>query len=148
MNLLAKWWRKPAPERWRLLEAAVCLTLARLCLGLLPFRWLMPLLRDHDPDGVSAKSEGSGAVRRALHSVSGKLPWESTCLVRVLAGRYMLVRRDLPAAVFFGVQNPRDQGFSAHAWLKSGKLFVTGEEGHERFQVLKGPQPKRRGEAP
>lgn len=146
MRILAQWWRRPAPERWRLLVAAVCLTLARLALECLPFRWLMPLLKNHDLRRAAHESNRdrqlADEVRRALKAASGRLPWQSTCLAKVLAGRYMLVRGKLPATVFLGVQRSKERGFSAHAWLRSGGLFIAGEEGHEQFSVLEGPAPE------
>ena len=80
-------------------------------------------------------------IGRAIGHAANQLPWESSCLVRVLAAQRMLQARGVPGAFFIGADKGREQDeadFAAHAWLVCGGRFVTGEAGHERYTVVGG----------
>jgi Transglutaminase-like superfamily len=123
----------PPQERWALVEAMLCLVVARMSL-LIPFRWLAPLLGrlEHGIDrsiAVLSADDRDAAlgVRRAVLRVAGRLPWQSSCLVRALAARIMLRRRHLPSVLQFGVgRTPKE--LSAHAWVRCGEIDVVGAD--------------------
>jgi hypothetical protein len=68
----------------------------------------------------------------------GRTPWHSACLVQALAGAALLRQRRLPAALYLGVAKaPRQpDAIIAHAWLRCGEVFLTGEAGHQTYAVL------------
>ena len=76
------------------------------------------------------------AVRKAAQFT----PWDSTCLVQVLAAQRMLQQRGISGVFYLGATTQLDEaskpGLSAHAWLKCGQDFITGESGHQRFTVV------------
>lgn len=113
-----------------LAEAAVALTLARLALRSLPFRWLAPSADWSAPAPPAAGSADPRAARvgRAIGRAADRLPWHSTCLVRALAGRMMLARRGVPSVLCLGVAKDVE-AFRAHAWLlASGGVVCGGRE--------------------
>ena len=57
------------------------------------------------------------------------------CLELALASRLFLNKRGQASSLYFGVKKEGTE-LKAHAWLKVGDFFVTGEEGHEQFKVL------------
>jgi hypothetical protein len=67
-------------------------------------------------------------------------PWNSTCLVQVLAAQRMLQRRGIGGAFYLGASSGEEGGerrpLMAHAWLKCDDEFITGESGHERYTVV------------
>jgi len=69
------------------------------------------------------------AVARRAGQVADRLPWHSTCLVRVVALRLLLARRGIGGAVIrFGVRK-QEQSLQAHAWLiLRGVILIGGEE--------------------
>jgi hypothetical protein len=76
----------------------------------------------------------------AVQAASRYTPWSNTCLVQVLAAQRMLRERGIAGAIYIGAV-PGDGssgsvGLEAHAWLKCGDLFVTGEAGHTRYTVV------------
>ena len=110
-----------------LVEAALSLTLARLALRLLPFRWLAPSAAEPGPAraGTAGPDPRAAGVGRAVERAAARLPWRSTCLVRALAGRLMLTRRGVPSVLCLGVA--KDTGaIRAHAWLVAGGGTVCG----------------------
>jgi hypothetical protein len=89
--------------------------------------------------------EALGAVQRigwAVRAAARYAPWQSTCLVQVLAAQRMLQKRLLPGVFYIGAATGEaagtgvNAGLDAHAWLKCGDQFVTGEAGHERYTVV------------
>lgn len=133
MRLFARFLELPPQERRSLVEAALCLGLARLLL-LVPFRRLAPFLGRLQPgaDGAIAKlgaDDRAAAliVRRALLRMAARLPWHSSCLVCALAGRMMLGRRRLPSVLQLGARTGPETELAAHAWLRCGDIDVVGE---------------------
>mgnify|MGYP002640262313 CR=1 FL=1 len=58
--------------------------------------------------------------------------------LQVLAGAYMLQRRQLPVVLTLGIakNGDRAKGYATHAWLRCGGIILTGEGGHEIYQPL------------
>ena len=94
-----------------------------------------------EPPGLHA--EAMTQARRvgwAVRAASRFTPWQSTCLVQVLAAQRMLQERLLPGAFYIGAVpgagEAGAEGLEAHAWLKCGSTFITGEAGHARYAVV------------
>ena len=139
-------------QRQRLfLEAWRALGSARLALRSTPFKQLVAeLTRRSGP--VEAPAVGPEALADAkrigwaVRAASGYTPWRSSCLVQVLAAQRMLQQRLLPGAIYIGASLEEGQGegarpaassgLDAHAWLKCGEAFITGESGHHRYAVV------------
>lgn len=109
-------------------EAMAALVTARLALKLLPFRLLVPQpdsgalgpaedVAPNDPRGLR--------VRYALAQAGRRLPGEWTCLVRALAGRWMLRRRGVASVLHLGVSTAQGT-LAAHAWLEAAGGIVCG----------------------
>ena len=139
-------------QRQRLfLEAWGALGSARLALRATPFKQLVAELTLHrgPVEAPAVGPEASEQARRigwAVRAAAVYTPWRSSCLVQVLAAQRMLQQRLLPGAIYIGAsleQGPGEDaspetnyGLDAHAWLKCGDAFITGESGHERFAVV------------
>jgi hypothetical protein len=132
-------------HRLRVLEALAALTLARVALRVMPFRWIVALVGcaatvgDDDRPRRASTDPVSAGVRSALRAGARRLPWHSTCLTRALAGRMMLSRRGVPSTLVFGVTNDggRDgAGIAAHAWLMTADGTVCGGREAPRFRPL------------
>ena len=89
-----------------------------------------------DPGSLAAAHQIGWAVCKAAQFT----PWESACLVQVLAAQRMLQQRGIAGAFYLGATTRDVEGLdkplSAHAWLKCDQDFITGEPGHERFTVV------------
>ena len=132
MSSFAKFFTLPVLEQRDVVEATLCLIIARLLL-LMPFRWLVRFSGRPHPGGVSAlpllsddQSSSVFAVRRAMFRAFGRLPWDSSCLVCALAAQMMLKRRHLPSVLQLGVRAGAGKELCAHAWLKCGEVNVVG----------------------
>lgn len=111
-------------------EAALLLVAAKLALLVVPFRRLAPSLGkrvsvetavvDHD------QQETVQAVAWAVDSMAERFPWHSSCFARAIVGKRMLDSRRIPGLLYLGVRKDDSGRLYAHAWLKSGEVYVTG----------------------
>jgi hypothetical protein len=141
--MLARRWRTLAKlerrNRLLLLEAYVSLGWARALL-FLPFSRLAFALGAHRKESpLGAGVEEARIARRvswAIHCASRHTPWESTCLVRAVAGLTMLRRRGFGCTLYLGTGRDEGGALAAHAWLRSGAYYVTGAEEMHRFTIV------------
>lgn len=144
---LRQFLRLDRERRQLFLEAWWALAALRLSLCFTSFKQLIEELTLHrgavEPPALG--SEALAAVERigwAVRAAARFTPWRSTCLVQVLAAQRMLHKRLLPGAFYIGAAPGEragpgaNTGLDAHAWLKCGNQFVTGEAGHERYTVV------------
>ena len=74
-------------------------------------------------------------VSHTIHVASRYTFWESECLVKAIAGMKMLEKRGIESTIYLGVAKD-EKGISAHAWLRSGGIYLSGSEGMEKFTVV------------
>lgn len=137
----AAWQRHTWRERQLFLEAFCWLGLMRLLVLSLPFRWLLSALRLRPCPLPTAPAPCDThpavlLIRHAVQSASAYTPWTSNCLAQALAAHRMLHWRGLASQLYIGVAKPAAQPFTAHAWLRCGETFVTGETGWQQFTPL------------
>lgn len=123
------------------IEAVLCLAWARLLLILMPFSRFAPRLGDrscetpfHAPspaDAVMIKH-----IASAINITSRHTWWDSRCLVRAAAAMKMLARRQIASTLYLGTARDRHGKLQAHAWLRSGPYFVTGDDVMHQFVVV------------
>jgi hypothetical protein len=131
--------RHPPRDLLALVEGLVLFSCARLALVLIPFRVISRRLgeaggespADIDTQQLCEAHRVGWAVRAA--SRLERAP--DTCLAQAIAAHLMLRRRGIPGTVYFGVAIPAPGAMIAHAWVRAGSAILTGEPGHERFQV-------------
>ncbi|MFC4811413.1 lasso peptide biosynthesis B2 protein [Paenibacillus sp. GCM10023250] len=126
--------------RWLIIEATYYLAWARL-LKALPFSKVVNYLGlQTDETTFSSSEEEEVTMRRisnALLLVSKHTWWESKCLVRGLAAMKMLERRGIASTIYFGTAKDDQGKLIAHAWLRSGRLYVTGAAEMPKFTMVR-----------
>ncbi|MBE5937538.1 MAG: lasso peptide biosynthesis B2 protein [Lachnospiraceae bacterium] len=76
------------------------------------------------------------AVSMCVNHVCNKTAWESKCLVRALTAQKLLKRKGIQSTMYLGCG--MDEGkMVAHAWLRCGRMYVTGGNGEEYAVVDK-----------
>lgn len=76
-------------------------------------------------------------VSRMVNGVANRTDWESKCLVRALTARKLLMRKGITCTLYLGVGKDEEGKMIAHAWLRSGEMFVTGGNGEQYAMVAK-----------
>jgi hypothetical protein len=75
-------------------------------------------------------------ISQAIHIVSRYTFWDSKCLVRAIAGMKMLERRRIDSTLYLGTAKDENGNLIAHAWLRSGPLYLTGADVMNQFIVV------------
>ncbi len=146
MNLYRKAIRKvkrfiayPADLKLMYAEAYFYLALARV-LKLLPFAKVAPSLGEHMRETPYTSTMEQDLIHRkvskAVHAMSRVTWWESQCMVKAVAAMKMLRRRGIASTLYLGSGRDETGKMIAHAWLRSGSYYVTGNERLERYAVV------------
>jgi hypothetical protein len=143
MSNLKTFFKLPRIDQLLVLEAFILLGLARAAVLSLPFRWLAYFLGEKksslkEKDSLEEEPPPPKArhIGWALRLMSQHTPWESNCLAKAVAGRFMLKRRKLSATLYFGMTKGADGKLEAHAWLKSGRKILTGDSDLDQYSVV------------
>lgn len=140
LHLVKRWRRLPAGNKWLVAEALLLLPLAKLGIHFFPFKRIVQLLGK--PHTESAKELNPAVyqqilqIRKTTSFVANKLPWKSKCFDQAIAVKIMLSRRGIPATVYFGVAINSENEMEAHAWVRSGEIFVSGWTGKDRYSIV------------
>lgn len=78
---------------------------------------------------ITRVTQVAKAIRRSIKVI----PWKVTCFVRAVAGKYMLKQMGITSTLYIGVGKDEVQKLTAHAWLRCGRIIVTGKEEMKRF---------------
>ncbi|WP_151736839.1 lasso peptide biosynthesis B2 protein [Paenibacillus tengchongensis] len=120
-------------------EALWRLFLARLQL-LQPFAKTAPRLGMQSMESAeAAKAQELEVIRnvtKAIRVMSRYTPWKSTCMVRAVAGLRMLEKRGVESTLYMGVARDKAGRMIAHAWLRSGEHYVSGDDAMQGFIVV------------
>ena len=119
------------------------LGMAKLMIFIISFRKLAPLLGRHI--GVNAaiplaspeKEQTARLIGRALRLAAKYTPWDSNCFPQAVAARVLLGLYNVPYALYFGLnRNSATSEMNAHAWVRAGRVRVTGGESFGAFTVV------------
>lgn len=77
-------------------------------------------------------------VRWAIQAISRRLPYPPTCLMQALAAKALLAQQHIPATLYIGVapQRVAERPINAHAWLRCGPYWVTGQHEQQHYRPL------------
>ena len=75
-------------------------------------------------------------VSMSVNRVCNHTKWESKCLVRALTAQKLLKRKGIHSTLYLGC-GLEDGKMVAHAWLRVGKMYVTGGDGSAYSMVDK-----------
>jgi len=119
------------------IEATYFMSVTRLRLLLFSFAKLAPSLGDYMKE-TSNEYRGEdhriiSTIRQTIDIVDRNTFWETKCLVRAITALRMLERRGISSTLYLGTARDESGKMIAHAWLRSGTIYVTGSEGMERF---------------
>ncbi|MFD2699823.1 lasso peptide biosynthesis B2 protein [Paenibacillus shunpengii] len=130
--------QKPAMRKL-IIEAFFYLAYARL-MNLRPFAKVAEMLNCVKDESAYDRSPDLDPIRlsvaKAIHMTAKHTPWKSECLVTSIAGMIMLERRKIDSTLYLGVARSNSGEMVAHAWLRSGQLYVAGADGIEKYTVV------------
>lgn len=123
---------KDNPDKWITIQAYFYTAYYRYCIkhkDNAQIETLMGIRGEESPLEVDIKQlKMAKRIGTCVERVAAHTPWESLCLVRAYTARKLLEQRKIPATLYLGV-GKQDGKMVAHAWLRVGKLYVTGGNG-------------------
>jgi hypothetical protein len=127
-------------DRGLFLEAVTWLAAARLVVLVLPFRTLSRHLGtamvESAADDDRARADLLRRIAWAIGAGSRRAPWRCLCLEQGIAGKMMLRVRKVSNTLYLGVARDGDRHVIAHAWLRSGHMYLTGAAGRSQYTVV------------
>ena len=86
---------------------------------------------------VESSPRDAWLVHELMESMFHRLKWKDSCLIRALTAKRLLNRMGYKCTLYMGVRKPDGRAMEAHAWLRCGKLTVTGGESKAGFTVTR-----------
>ncbi len=118
----------------------LCAAWYRFRIRFFPMKYLK---KNFGTEGEESPEEGTAEeyryaklISRYVNRSADKTPWESKCLVRALTAQRLLKKKNIPNTLYLGVKT-EDGKMLAHAWLRTGKMYVTGGNGEGYAMVAK-----------
>jgi hypothetical protein len=137
--LFKRFWALDFDQKRMIAEAYFYLGWARTLVAL-PFRKIAPSLgtemKETAEDADPAQEAVSRNVAKAVRRTSAITIWESKCLVQAIAAMRMLERRRIESTLYLGTAKDESGKLIAHAWLRSGRIYVTGEDVMKQYAVV------------
>ena len=84
---------------------------------------------------VEASPRNAWLVHELMESMFRRIGGKDSCLIRALTAKKLLNRMGEKCTLYMGVRKREGEGLSAHAWLRCGKLTVTGGEIKDEYTV-------------
>ena len=84
---------------------------------------------------IEASPRNARLVYELMESMFRRIGWKDSCLIRALTAKKLLNRMGERCTLYMGVRKREGEGLSAHAWLRCGKLTVTGGEIKDEYTV-------------
>ncbi len=104
----------------------------RLCLQILPMSRIETMMGIRGEESqLDTDSRDVCLIRLVafhVNRVTQHLPLKRKCFVRALTARRILMKHGINSTLYMGVALDHDS-MIAHAWLRSGSLYVTGGNG-------------------
>lgn len=122
------------------LIAYMLMGLVRMCIFLLPFKLIAPILGQKNqvtPLEVKRENITKAAKIGYIVNVSSRYtPWESKCLVRAITALLLLRLIRIPSTLYLGMGKDDSNKLIAHAWLRCGEHIITGAEESAKFKAV------------
>ena len=101
-----------------------------------PFSELAPGIGDLGYETpVQATPRDARLVHELMESMFRRFRWKDSCLIRALTAKRLLNSLGHTCTLYMGVRKSGVEAMTAHAWLRCGKLIVTGGESREGYTV-------------
>jgi hypothetical protein len=85
---------------------------------------------------ASKERETVKLVSWAVNTASRHMFWECRCLAQAMTGKWMLDRRGISSTVYLGLAKDKKKMLTAHAWLRSGDMVLTGHSEMGRHTIV------------
>lgn len=136
MELLKKFLRLPLKQKLLIPQIFFLMEYYRFRVHRRPFAELAPeigTLGFETP--VESSPRYAWVVHELMQAMFRRVKWKNSCLIRALTAKKLLNKAGERCTLYMGVAKSPEGAMIAHAWLRCGKLIVTGSENHKTYTV-------------
>ena len=119
----------PPIQRWLLIKAVVLLSIVRLALAVLPFRWSRRFISraSRSSPRLAADTLTTDQIAWTVETAARIVPAGHHCLSKAVTAQIFLMRRGHHAEIRYGATRQPSNEFVAHAWVEcEGRIVVGG----------------------
>lgn len=126
--------KKSFRDYYLFFEAWIFLNLSKLMILFFSFKKIAPRIGvpQYETNFENQSTETADEIQVAVIRGVKYLFFLSKCYDQALAATFMLKRRGISSTIYFGL-NKIDNQLSAHAWVRCGRVIVTGKRGYESY---------------
>ena len=139
-KLFKKYYKTDKTERKILNQTFFWLIYASVLARAIPLKWFSSLLGDFKKeiniDLDSKQLELILVLKKNIRRIKRILPWKVKCFEEAIAAKKVLEKYKIETTIYLGVAKNEEKSLVAHAWLKSGGIFISGEKGHKKHAVV------------
>lgn len=138
MQLIRRFLRQPFFIQCWAMPVWLLLGVSKLCILCLPFRVLAAHLGEHQVDRywvpliTPQQCSRARLIGRLIRGIAPFTPWTSNCFPQALTALLLLRLYRIPSGLYLGVVKNGPK-LTAHAWLCSGRVRVTGGFSFSQF---------------
>ena len=136
MRLLKTFLRMPLGQKLMIPRILVLMAYYKYQVHHRPFAVLAPKIGTLGFETTVVTSPRSAwLVHELMESMFRHLRWKDSCLIRALTAKRILNSMGEKCTLYMGVAKKDGRPMAAHAWLRCGKLIVTGADSMAGFTV-------------
>lgn len=136
MELLKKFLRMPLRQKLLIPQIFVLMLWYRYRVHHRPFSELAPKIGKLGFETAPERTpQYAWHVHGIMNAMFRRINWKDSCLIRALTAKKLLNRAGERCTLYMGVSKEPGQAMNAHAWLRCGRLLVTGGENSSRYTV-------------
>ena len=139
-KLLKKYISLKKTERKILNRTLFWLIFALILVRLIPIKWFSNLLgvfnRELKFDLNNKQLKLISVLQKNIRRLKKRLPWTVKCFEEAIAAKKILEKYNIKTTIYLGVAKKEEEILIAHAWLKSGDIFISGKKGHKQHTVV------------
>jgi len=139
-KLLKEYYSLNKEERKILNLTFIWLIIGFILARLVPLKWFNNLLGEYKKEiSVDLDENQKQLILKFKQNnikLKRRLPWKVKCFEEAIAAKKVLEKYHIKSTIYLGVAKKTEHKLIAHAWLKSGNLFITGKKGHKKQAIV------------
>ena len=118
LSKIKRFFQIPFDEKKLFFEAVFFLLTAKILLLIFPFKFCIRFIKSKNCYNSTIDLEHLQLIKTAIVRANQLAFWKNVCLVKSVAARWMLNRRNIPSTLSLGVLHDKNGKLIAHAWVK------------------------------
>ncbi len=136
MALIRKFLRMPLKQKLMIPRILILMVWYKHQVHHRPFAELAPKIGTAGYETpIETTPRDARIVHELIESMFRRIQWKDSCLIRALTAKRIINRMGGRCTLYMGVRKVGSNAMTAHAWLRCGKLIITGGESMAGYTV-------------